>query len=430
MRFRGAFTAILALGLTLAAPAATRGADLTGLPGLEAPPSLPTPDSKPKRAPRSKKPVRTRKTPPKRKAPRPAKFAQPSSPTPLPAAVPASSASPGKYAGARFAFETPLTWKGPVAVEAGVQYVPDKGDASCTVRFAPKGHRLYREPGELRRWLREQGSIEDSHTLDTVKIGSLYGSRARFSTHLYGGRYLFGKRRQRRYNEMIFVPTADGAFLVHYEARVDAFDRFRGGYLTMLKTMTLASSGQDSTDEYYSKRLSMIRPLIEEVVEKDVSQHGGMNQWYGNPYRAVVQFGVPVAAKHGGNSLGGGKVFIAGGLLGVNETLSLGGSLTKTGYSGASSLAIDLLVRMALLQQKPITPFISFMGGIEEFKIDGGKSLGTAFSFGFGAAMRSLPTLDTTLEFRYRSSALDGKNASGSVKSPQLLLGLVYYFGK
>lgn len=420
--------AILAIALAPSAPA--RGADLIGLPGLEAPPEI-APRA-PKEKKRPSKSRRTRKAPPKRKPSAEAAAPAPpsASPAPLPAPVPASSASPGKYAGARFAFETLLNWKGPLAVESGVKYEPDKGDASFSVRFVPKEDRMYRKPEEFRRWLRERGSIEDGHTLDTVKIGSLYGSRARFSTHLYGGRYLFGKERQRRYNEMIYVPTADGAFIVHYEAAFDEFDRRRDGYLVMLKTLTLSSPGPDPEDGYYAKRLPLLRPLIEETVDKDVSGHGGLNQWYGNPYRAVLEYGVAAGAKHGGNSLSGGKVFIAGGLLGINENLALGGALTKTSYAGASSLGVDLLVRVALMQQKPVTPYLSFMGGVEEFKIEGGKSLGTAFSFGGGAAMRVLPTLDATLEFRYRSSALDGKTASGSVKSPQLLLGLAYYFGK
>jgi hypothetical protein len=414
-----ALAAILALSCAL--PTGARAADITGLPGLEAPPAIEPAPKAPKKKTRKKRPRRVHKSPKKPPETKPASSEL---------AAPASTASPGKYSGRFFAFETLEHWKGPLAVEAGVRYEPPEGDASFSVRFVPKKHRLYRDPEAYRRWLRSRGSISDSLTLDTVRVGMRYGSRARFSTHQYGGRYLFGKSRRERYNEIIVVPVSLGAYLIHYEADYRDFDRFRDGYLIMLKTLKLPPDAKYKAEEFYRKRSHLLRPLIEDRVRKDVSRHGGMNNWYGNPYRAVAQVGVPLGAKHGGNSLGGGRVIILGGLLGVNETLSLGGSLTSTSYSGASSIGIDLLVRTMLMKQKPVTPYISFMGGIEQFKIGGAASLGTAFSFGAGAAMRAFPQLDATLELRYRSSSLDGKEVSGSVKSPQLLLGLAYYFGK
>ena len=111
----------------------------------------------------------------------------------------------------------------------------------------------------------------------------------------------------------------------------------------------------------------------------------------------------------------------------INETLSLGGALVNTRYSGASAIGLDFLVRVNLMKQKPITPFLSFTGGVEQFKLNGKTSTGTVASFGVGAAMRYQPAVDLTAEFRFRNSARDG---SGTVNAPQFLLGFNFHFGK
>ena len=430
------------LGLVCALVAQTRAAEILSLPGLEAPPEI----SPAKRRPRRKRPPKRKPNPKAKTKAKPITTLQPialpqSHDEPEPYQVPkipkkhrlepSSKASPGNYAGRYFVFETLPDWAGPLAVEAGVKYVPPKGEASFSIRFIPKKHRLYHKPREFRRWLRERGAIDNGMVLDTVKIGKRYGSRTRYTTHVYGGRYLFGKRRGKRYNEMIVVPVASGAFQIHYEADYDVFTKFYPGYLVMLKSLRLPPARLYKAEKYYMKRRHLLRPLIEDRVDQDEARHGGINDWYGQPYRFVAQFGLPFGTKVSGRSLSGGKVIVLGGLREINEILSLGSVLAKTSYSGASALGLDLLViRTNLMKQKPITPYFSFNAGVEQFKLDGGSSTGTVFSFGLGAAIRWKPSLDATMEFRYRNSALDGKEVAGTVNSPQLLLGMIYYFGK
>ncbi|PCI36836.1 MAG: hypothetical protein COB53_08355, partial [Elusimicrobia bacterium] len=315
------------LGLACAYASHASAVDVLNLPGLEAPPVIKPAKQRPKRKKRIK---RLRKPPP---AP---------GPTAAPRLEPSAAARPGNYSGRFFTFKTLPDWKGPLAVDAGVKYVPPKGDASFTVRFIPRNHRLYLKPSEYRRRLRERGEIDNSHILDTIKIGQRLGSRTRYTTHVYGGEYLFGKRRGRRYNEVILVPVKVGVFLIHYEANYESFDKFRSGYLVMLKSLTLPPARKYRPEKYYAKRRHLLRPLIEETISKDQGRHLDRNSWYGNPYQFVFQLGVPIGATVSGRSLGGGRVLVFGGLFSINENLAVGAALPFTNYSGASAFGFDV----------------------------------------------------------------------------------------
>lgn len=140
----------------------------------------------------------------------------------------------------KFSFDIKRTWKGPIPIEGGVRFRHPRGVASISVSYHLEGASGWKEPREYKRWMRLQGSTEDSHIVDQVVVSSYPASHVVFTTHEYSPEYLLGVKKEVIRTELLLLPDEQGIFLIRYDAAVRDFARQRKVFVRMLDSLTLA----------------------------------------------------------------------------------------------------------------------------------------------------------------------------------------------
>ncbi len=192
----------------------------------------------------------------------------------------------------RWSFAVPKGWKGPLAAPGGVRYAAPGGRALIEITFHKKGKNLYRAPDRYRQIMRERGSVGDPHTTVPVRIAGRFGSRARYTSHLYGGEYEFGQTREEFFTEEILIPDRGGNYLIRYRARKAEFELHRGRYLAFLRTFRLIRKAPPP-DPYYLERDHLIEDLYEEAVDMDPGRHIEQRIMLEERLAVGIEFGVP-----------------------------------------------------------------------------------------------------------------------------------------
>jgi len=167
------------------------------------------------------------------------------------------------FSGARYSFQTPVGWEGPELLPEGMRYVEPKGEAFISISFHEWGSPEYKDPPEFRRWMRQLGSIEDAHALDTVKVSGRFASRVRTTTYYYTPAKLLGQELRIFTAEMIMVPDPQGAYVIRYQAAKDAFQKHRAAYISFLATLILPRNATPPED-YYVQQDHIVQELLEE----------------------------------------------------------------------------------------------------------------------------------------------------------------------
>ena len=140
----------------------------------------------------------------------------------------------------KFSFDIKRNWKGPRPIEGGVRFRHPRGTAAISISYHLEGSAGWKAPADYKRWLRQQGSTEDSHLLDQVQITSYTASRAVFTSHEYAPEYLLGVKKEVIRTELIVLPDEQGLFLFRYEAALRDFEPHRRVFRRLLESLTLA----------------------------------------------------------------------------------------------------------------------------------------------------------------------------------------------
>lgn len=140
----------------------------------------------------------------------------------------------------KFSFEVKRDWKGPEAADGGVRFRAPRGSARITVSYILEGAPGWRERKAWRAWMRQQGSIEDSHVVDTVTVSSRPAVHVVFTEHEYDPEVLLGARSDVRMTELAVLPDEQGAFFIKYDGLKEDFLRHRALFRRFLDSLTLA----------------------------------------------------------------------------------------------------------------------------------------------------------------------------------------------
>ncbi|TPW19509.1 MAG: hypothetical protein FD126_2613 [Elusimicrobia bacterium] len=140
----------------------------------------------------------------------------------------------------KFSFEVKRNWKGPELVDGGVRFRAPGSSARVTVNYFLDGAPGWREKKAWRPWLRQQGSTEDTHVVDTVEISSHSAHHVIFTEHEYDPEYLLGAKSAVRKTELTVLPDEQGVFVIRYEGLRGEFEKHRPSYLRFLESLTLA----------------------------------------------------------------------------------------------------------------------------------------------------------------------------------------------
>ena len=117
-----------------------------------------------------------------------------------------------------FSFDIKRGWKGPEEKTDAVRYRSPDENARITVLFMRKGAPEWKPVEEVRRKLKESGSVEDTHLLYAVEVSSRPAERARYTTYVYDSEHLLGQKVEVRTTDAILVPDPEGFFLLTLES--------------------------------------------------------------------------------------------------------------------------------------------------------------------------------------------------------------------
>lgn len=145
----------------------------------------------------------------------------------------------------QFSFYIKSDWEGPQSVDGGVRFVDPRGRAWISVVFLMPNMEGYKPLSDYRQYMREQGTIGDSHVLSEIQISSRTASVARFTTYDYSPEFLLGEVVNVLYTELVLVPDPAGIYVIRYEAPKESFFRFYRVQASMLQTMTLATPREE-----------------------------------------------------------------------------------------------------------------------------------------------------------------------------------------
>lgn len=167
----------------------------------------------------------------------------------------------GRFAVAleRLYFELPSGWKAPVEAPGGALALDGDGLGAASLAFHPEGSERWSEPADVRRRLRSNGSIEDGGLLQTVTLSGRYGTRRRWTTHRYKGKWSrLGAAEEVVYTETILVPDPEGIYLLSFQAPKKEFDRRRAGFAELLRSVRLPKPRGDAwLPDLKSRRLAV-----------------------------------------------------------------------------------------------------------------------------------------------------------------------------
>jgi len=170
------------------------------------------------------------------------------------------------------------TWRALPGIEElpidEMRYVEPGRLAFVSVAFHERSSPAYKAPSELRRRMRQLGSIEDSRSLDTVRVSGRFASRARYTTYFYARSRLLGETVSVFYTELIMVPDPRGVYLIRYQAARDEFRKHRGAYLSFLATFTLPETAA-APEEYYVNQDHIVQELLEEPAAPEKEETSG-----------------------------------------------------------------------------------------------------------------------------------------------------------
>ncbi|MBI5596603.1 MAG: hypothetical protein HY928_10985 [Elusimicrobia bacterium] len=140
----------------------------------------------------------------------------------------------------KFSFEMKRGWKGPEFIEGGVRFRHPRRRADISIAYHVEGANGWVEPKRYRRWMREQGSTEDRHIVEEVRISSYPASHTVYTTHTYDPEYLLGAKSDVGMTEVFMLPDDQGIFLIRYEAPRRWFHRYRSVFTRFLESLALA----------------------------------------------------------------------------------------------------------------------------------------------------------------------------------------------
>lgn len=140
----------------------------------------------------------------------------------------------------KFSFEMKRNWKGPEPADGGVRFRSPSGSARITVNYFLEGAPGWRAKKSWNQWMRQQGSTEDSHIVDTIEISSRAAAHVTFTEHEYDPEYLLGSKSAVRRTELSAINDEQGVFVIRYEALRGDFEAYRPVFLRVLDSLTLA----------------------------------------------------------------------------------------------------------------------------------------------------------------------------------------------
>ncbi len=260
-------------------------------------------------APKETKPKPSR--PPRRRERRPKTSAPPAPPpktrpeeelvpeAPKTTAIPAAEAPPSTSPFAEthhnnlYSFKVPRGWKGPLAVDNGVKYAAPGGRAFFSIAFHKKGTPLWKPPADFRRELRELGDVTDPKVLEDTKVSGVFASRARYTTHVFGGEVLFGEKRQTFYTEELVAPVDNGVYEIRYRSVKSEFQLNREPFFAFLKSLVLPKPAGYKPEDYYLERDHLLKPLIEPKAGPDKPVHRPTDILIDERFQVGFGLGVP-----------------------------------------------------------------------------------------------------------------------------------------
>ena len=128
----------------------------------------------------------------------------------------------------RFSFVIKRDWLGPELITGGVRYSEKNENASVEVVFYPKGTPQWKEPVAFRQFMREQGTVGDSHVLQEVSISSRLASVVGFTSYHYDPKYLLGEKVDLLWIRLIMIEDPEGIYLIRMQmpkAHFNAYER-------------------------------------------------------------------------------------------------------------------------------------------------------------------------------------------------------------
>ncbi len=148
----------------------------------------------------------------------------------------------------RIFFEISRKWKGPETNALGeVRYVHPKGRAFIIAAWYANGSADWMPPVKYRQYMREQGTVSDSHMLEEIVVSSRTASRAVFTDIEYDPERVLGAKSKSTRIEIVMVPDAAGLYVFRYESSTRLFRRYRRVFAEVLKTAILADTATERT---------------------------------------------------------------------------------------------------------------------------------------------------------------------------------------
>jgi len=149
----------------------------------------------------------------------------------------------------QFSFYIKRDWNGPISINGGVRYFEPKKRAWITVQFLMSNMEGYKSPNRYRKFMREQGTIGDSHILDTIEISSRTADVARFTTYDYAPEYMLGESYKVLMTEMTMIPDPAGVYVLRYEAPRRYFSKFYKVQKEFINSLAVASPREEEESD-------------------------------------------------------------------------------------------------------------------------------------------------------------------------------------
>jgi opacity protein-like surface antigen len=369
-----------------------------------------------------------------------------------------------------FSLEMDLSWKGPTKIPGGVRYSEKNGRAAIAVAYIRKGLKGYRTPTAFRQYMREQGTVLDSHILSTVEISSRVADMGRWTTYRYTPGTRLGERKEVNLTQMLHIADPQGVYIVAYEASRRNFPTYHGVFKKMLKTLTLPELGKRKiiVDPLGLQRNKEVKSEAEERKKEWTLELERQDEHFAKSKRRWL-FGLGVGGSGPAGRNGNQNPRILPGpalalhiLYYAQDRLLLGGGLSyeKFGKRNLSSappidsaaegqaLSVSMLGRINLRGDSLFSPYVLGGVGVHQYSLKVASSenpvtgvcaagqcvnktltsLGLTGTAALGVESFFSPVMSVFTELRYRYHYMDGKDLKGAAQTASGQVGFHYRF--